>query len=435
MIWCRSALVGGQFRDAVSIGVDGSGRIDSITCSAPVGDSDLRLGSVAPGFVNTHSHLFHRALRGSVIGDDFWSWRDAMYRLAAALDPDTYYELARGVYAEMVAAGYTGVGEFHYLHHAPDGRRYPGHAMEQAVAHAAIDAGIRLVLLDTCYLHGGIGAELSPAQKRFGDGTATAWIERWHDLRDVLPSSPLVRLGAALHSVRALTPTECAAAVAGLPDDVPLHVHVSEQRRENEECLDMWGISPTQLLAEAGAASPRSTFVHATHISDADIALITQTGVTVSLCPTTEADLGDGIARISELIGARVPLSIGSDQNVVSDPFAEMRLLEATARLGSGRRGVLTAGQLWLVGTLMGQVSLYGDDAESVPGLRVGDWADLVEIDESSTRLAGVDPLQWPLTATADDVAATIVGGAPLPRRDGSGLRAALAGLREAAAA
>lgn len=434
-IHCRSALIEGRFADDVWIQVDVGGRIVDLAAGRPATRPapDLELGVVVPGFANTHSHLFHRALRGLSGGESFWSWRDAMYRIAGRLEPGSYRHLARVVFSEMLDAGYTSVCEFHYLHHRPDGAPYPGHDMEMAVAQGACEAGIRLTLLDTCYLHSGLGedgrgAPLTAEQTRFGDGSVEAWLDRWHRLRDALAGRfPQVQLGAALHSVRAVTGEEMATAVAGLPADVPLHLHLSEQPRENADCLAATGLTPTGVLARAGALSARTTLVHATHLSDTDIALIGESGAAVSLCPTTEGDLGDGIARIADLRAAGIPLAIGTDEDVVTDPFAELRMLESTARLAGGRRGVLDAAALWLAGAARSWGS---------PGLRVGDPADLAEVDPSSARLAGVDPLGWPLTAAADDVVTTVVGGqvvadaATAPVR-AEGLRAALADLKE----
>lgn len=450
MIRCRSALVDGAFVDNITIEVDDAGRIGRIVRGAtepatPASPDDLSLGAVVPGFANTHSHLFHRALRGRTGGDDFWSWRQGMYRIANLLEPMSYRRLARAVYAEMLEAGYTRVGEFHYVHHRPDGSPYPHHEMEIAIAEGAAEAGIRLTLLDTCYLHGGVseggvGVPLAPEQMRFGDGSVQGWLERWHGLRDDLARSfPEVTLGAALHSVRAVAPDEMAVAVSGLPADAPVHLHLSEQPRENQECLAVTGLTPTGVLDRAGALSARTTVVHATHLSDDDIARIAGSGTTVSLCPTTEGDLGDGIAPIGALSAAGVPLCIGTDEDVVTDPFTELRMVETTARLASGRRGVLDADRLWLAGTADGLHSLNPDRYPSAssgpdrrPGLRVGDPADLVEIDPSSTRLAGVDPLRWPLAAAAGDVVTTVVGGAVVPRRDPAELRGILAELEGA---
>ncbi|EGG26331.1 formimidoylglutamate deiminase [Propionibacterium sp. NM47_B9-13] len=399
-------------------------------------------GIAVPGFANTHSHVFHRGLRGAGEGEDFWSWRTEMYRLANRLNPDSYYRLARAAFAEMVAAGYTSVGEFHYVHHRPDGTPYRDHAMELALVNAAIDAGIRITVLDTCYLHAGPGAPLDADQARFGDGSVEGWLERWHALRNALPDSPLATMGAALHSVRAVSPDEMATAVSELPERVPIHIHVSEQPRENAECLAAHGLTPTAVLARAGVLSDRTTVVHATHLSDEDIAMIAASNTIVSLCPTTEADLGDGIARIGDLQEAGVRMAIGTDEDVVTDPFAELRMLESTARLATGTRGVVGCEALWKIGTRNGVESLR-PAAEPLPrqtstpgpgsaGLATGDPADIVVVEPSSARLAGVDPTRWPLVATANDVTATIVAG-EWNRRDatvGEDLRHVLDSLR-----
>lgn len=441
MIHCQSALIDGAFVPQVTIHTDETGTITAITTgplprsSARIGD--LHLGIVTPGFANTHSHLFHRGLRGFAGGQDFWSWRTEMYRMANRLEPEAYQRLALAVFTEMLDAGYTEVGEFHYLHHMRNGQPYPAHEMELAVARGAVEAGIRLTLLDTCYLHGGPGRALTSEQSRFNDGSVSRWLDRWHDLRsaiaDALPEHRIT-LGAALHSVRAVWPEEMAQAVDGLPSEIPLHIHLSEQPKENADCLAATGLTPTAVLDRAGVLSPRTTVVHATHLTDADIELLAASGTTVSLCPTTEADLGDGLARIDDLCAAGIPLTIGTDENVVSDPFAELRMLESTARLATGRRGVVSTSRLWMTGTSHGHRSLsrwHGETADRHrPGLRVGDPADLIEVDPSSQRLAGVDPMRWPMVAAAADVSTTVVGGRVVPRSSSAGLKSALAGVR-----
>ncbi|WP_277211175.1 formimidoylglutamate deiminase [Isoptericola croceus] len=428
--WCRRALVGGRFEEGVRIEADASGRVTRLTAGAGGDDAGLRLGTVVPGFGNAHSHLFHRALRGRTHADggDFWSWREQMYAVAGTLDPDRYRALAVAVFAEMRAAGYTAVGEFHYVHHRPDGTPYPDHEMELALADASEEAGIRLTLLDTCYLRGGLDRPLEPGQRRFGDGSAAAWLERWHRLRDRLGDRRLVTLGAAVHSVRAVTEADVATIVAGLPAGTPLHAHVSEQPLENEECLARTGLTPTGLLARAGALGSRLTAVHATHLTDTDVALLGGAGVSVALCPTTEADLADGIGPARTLAGAGVRVAIGSDQNAVIDPLLELRAAEAHERLASGRRGVFDPADLWLMGTAHGYTSLGLGDPRAVPGLAVGDHCDLVELDDASPRTVGSRPDQLVLTATAADVRTVVVGGRVRPAPD---VAALLAGALE----
>ncbi|MDL5351654.1 formimidoylglutamate deiminase [Microbacterium sp. zg-YB36] len=404
---CDTTLIGGSPVGSVRIHADPAGRIARIEVDTPPQDGDVRLGLVMPGAGNAHSHAFHRALRGRTHDDggDFWRWRERMYAAAARLEPDTYFVLARGVFGEMLAAGYTAVADFHYVHHRPDGTPYvPAHAMERALADAAADTGIRLTLLDTCYLTGGIATPLEGVQRRFGDATAAAWLERWHALRDAL--DPAVVVGAALHSVRAVPPDEIAAVVAGLPSDVPLHVHLSEQSQENADCLAAYGVTPTRLLADAGALSPRLSVVHATHLTEDDIGMLGGAEVTVVMCPTTEADLGDGIGPARRLADTGARIALGSDQNAVVDPFLEARALEAGERLASGRRGRFTPGELTTALTEHGYRALG-----RTGGIRVGADCDLVEIDATSARTVGADPAQVVLAATATDVQRVIVGG------------------------
>ncbi|TAM71180.1 MAG: formimidoylglutamate deiminase [Microbacteriaceae bacterium] len=376
----------------------------------------LTLGLVAPGFGNAHSHAFHRMLRGRTHdgGGDFWQWRKSMYAAADILDPGRYREVATGVFSEMVACGYTAVGEFHYVHHRPDGTPYdPAHGMELALADAAEAAGIRLVLLDTCYLAGGIGRAPEPSQRRFSDGSASAWLTRWTHLREALAGRPLVTLGAAIHSVRAV-PREAMAEIAReLPSDVPLHIHLSEQPRENLDCLAAYGRTPTALLAELGLLTPRLNAVHATHLTDEDIRMLGEASVGVVMCPTTEADLGDGIGPARRLADAGAHLAIGSDQNAFIDPLLELRGLEYGERLASGQRGRFSPAQLWHLGGAGGYRALgLGAGADGAgAGIAVGEYCDLVELDPSSLRTSGAEPAQLPMVATASDVTRVIVGG------------------------
>lgn len=413
VIWCRRALVGGGFHEATRIETDAAGRVAGLDVGVAAAGADVVLGTVVPGFGNAHSHLFHRALRGRTHGDGgtFWTWREQMYAVAGALDPARYRALAAAVFAEMLAAGYTAVGEFHYVHHRPDGTPYPDHEMELALADAAEEVGIRLTLLDTCYLRGGLDRPLEPSQRRFGDGSAEAWLERWHRLRDRVAGGPLVTLGAAVHSVRAVPEAAIAAVVAGLPPDIPLHAHVSEQPRENEECRARTGTTPTGVLARAGALGPRFTAVHATHLTEDDVALLGGARASIALCPTTEADLADGIGPARRLADAGARVAIGSDQNAVVDPLLELRAAEAHERLATGRRGVFDPAELWLLGTGNGYAALGLAEPRDVPGLAVGDPCDLVEIDDASVRTVGARPDQLPLVATAADVRTTVVGG------------------------
>ncbi len=361
-------------------------------------------GLVFPGFANVHSHAFHRALRGRThgAGGTFWTWRQAMYALAERLDPDSYLELATAVYAEMALAGIACVGEFHYLHHAPGGARYDDpNTMAEALRQAAANAGIRLTLLDTCYLAGGIDTPVSGPQQRFSDGTAEAWASRVAALKP----DETMRVGAAIHSVRAVPRPELAA-VASSDERRPLHAHLSEQPAENDACVAAYGRTPTELLHEAGVLSARSTAVHATHLSTRDIELLGTTRTGACFCPTTEADLADGIGPARELADAGSPLSLGSDQHAVVDPFVEARALEHGERLRTGQRGRFTPAELGIA--LTRHESLGWPD----------NHLDLVAVRTDSVRTAGCAPEQILLAATAADIHTVVVDG-KIVARDG----------------
>jgi len=410
-LFARHALLpSGPARD-VLIEIDG-GRFTAVTPGASPPLDAARLGGVVlPGFANAHSHAFHRALRGRTHagGGTFWTWRDAMYTLASRLDPDSYLALARAVYAEMALAGITTVGEFHYVHHAPGGQPYRDpNAMGHALQQAAADAGIRLTLLDTCYLEGGLGASghlpLDELQLRFSDKTVDAWASRVGDIE----GRPGTLTGAAIHSVRAVARddlTRVAAASAGRP----LHVHLSEQPAENHAAQAYYGRTPTALLGESGALTPRTTAVHATHLSEDDIRILGDAQVTACFCPTTEQDLADGIGPARALADAGARLSLGSDQNAVVDLIGEARALESGERLASLRRGRFRPDELLAAATAHGSLG-WPDAGAIAPGMR----ADLVCVRTDTVRTAGADPAQILLAATAADIDSVWVDGAPV---------------------
>lgn len=415
--WAARAVVGGRVLEGVAFSADAAGRVDSWRAGVRAPAAALAFGLITPGFANAHSHAFHRRLRGRThsLGGDFWRWREAMYAAAEDLEPDTYHELATGLFRELAGAGYTAVGEFHYLRHRRDGSPYPSNAMELALAEAARDAGIRLTLLDACYLTGGIGQELTGAQRRFGDGDAAGWLDRWGRLRDALAAPAdtfgLVRLGAAAHSVRAVPPAGLARIAAELPAGVPIHTHLSETPQENRDCVRAYGLTPTQVMAEAGLLGPRLAAVHATHLTPDDIVALGASGATVVACPTTEADLGDGIGPARALADAGARLAIGSDQQVVIDPFRELASLEGHQRLALRRRGVFSPPELWRAGQADGYRCLGFD-----PPLELGGPCDFIELDPASPRTAGSQPDQIIFAAGPADVLRTVVGGRPVGR-------------------
>ncbi len=279
----NALLPDGVVRDC-RITVDAA-RFVSVEPNASPEDAQRLPGVVLPGFANAHSHAFHRALRGRThdAGGDFWTWRDAMYAVAERLEPDSYLALARATYAEMALAGATAVAEFHYLHHGPGGRPYEDpNVMADALAQAAADAGIRLTLLDSCYLAGGLDADghqpLAGAQQRFGDADAEAWAAR----RSAWTPPDGVTLGAAVHSVRAV-PRDQLPTVVKASAAAPLHVHLSEQPAENAATEAAYGCTATALLAEVGALGPATTAVHATHVVTADVELLGDSRTAVCL--------------------------------------------------------------------------------------------------------------------------------------------------------
>jgi formiminoglutamate deiminase len=380
------------------------GRFAAVTVGGDPRDAQRLPGLVLTGFANAHSHAFHRALRGRThdSGGTFWTWRERMYAVADRLDPDSYLALARATYAEMALAGVTSVGEFHYLHHDRAGVRYADpNAMAEALRQAATDAGIRLTLLDACYLSAGLaGEELAPVQRRFSDGTAEAWAERV----SALDASDGFTVGAAIHSVRAV-PRDAIPTIVSAAAYRPLHVHVSEQPAENDACLAAYGRTPTALLDENGALGPETTAVHATHLTDSDIRLLTRSVVTVCMCPTTERDLADGVGRARALQW----LSLGSDQHAVIDLFEEARALELDERLISLHRGRFTTDELH--GAMTAHSGIGWSDAGS---LTVGARADLVAVRLDSVRTAGIDPDQIVFAASAADVDTVVVDGVPV---------------------
>ncbi|HEX4728904.1 MAG TPA: formimidoylglutamate deiminase [Jatrophihabitans sp.] len=376
-------------------------------------DTELA-GLVLPGLANTHSHAFHRALRGRTHdgGGTFWTWREQMYAIAGRLEPDSYYRLARAAYAEMALAGVSAVGEFHYLHHRADGTGYqPANEFGRVLIQAAAEAGIRICLLDTCYLAGGLDqtgyAPLSGVHRRFSDGSAAGWRDRVTALAAEFDGADRVRIGAAIHSVRAV-PDDQLAEVLRWAAGRPVHAHVSEQPAENQACLRMHGRTPTRLLAEHGFGGPLHTAVHATHLTEDDIAWYGSSQTTVSFCPSTERDLADGIGPASALAAAGARLSLGSDQNATVDLLAEAQALELDDRLASLRRGRFSPAALVDSLTTVGQASLGFADAGR---FAVGQRADLVAIRLDTVRTAGVLPGQAIMAAGAPDVHTVLVDG------------------------
>ncbi len=394
---------------------ESEGRIRELTAlgerAAPQG-AVVCSGLTIPGLANAHSHCFHRALRGGTEdpgAPDFWSWRDRMYQLAGRLTPDSFHRLARATFGEMALAGITTVGEFHYLHHDPDGTPYPGREMEAALIAAADEAGIRLTLLDTCYLRPGFeGATLEGAAARFSDGDPTAWVRRV----ERLPEGPNLKIGAAAHSVRALDEGAIRVVAAWARERrAPLHLHLSEQVAENEACLRATGRTPTALLAQLGALGPTTTVVHAIHVTSQDIRSLGGSGTGVCVCPTTERDLADGVCPARALADAGSPLSLGTDSNSVIDLFEEARAVELDQRLVSQRRCLHSSEELLAAATGGGARALGWEAGVLEPGM----LADFVTLDLETPRLAGAQEQDLVprvvYGASPADVRLVVVGG------------------------
>jgi formimidoylglutamate deiminase len=325
-----------------------------------------------PGFVNAHSHAFQRLLRGRTEGADFWSWRDAMLELAGRVTTEQVREDYRWVYEEMRGAGYTAVGEFHYL----------GIREARAAADAANEADVTLVLLYVAYARGGID--------RFRQASVGDYLRGLEELRDAG-----LRVGVAPHSVRAC-PREWLEALGRYAAEhaLPLHVHADEQPREIEECRAEHGLRPIELLAASGCLGPQTTVVHATHADGSELDLLADAGARICACPTTEANLGDGFLPVERVLHRRIGLCIGSDSNVRVDPLEELRELDGIARRQAGRRDVLTVDALLSIGSDEGAASLGLDDWPSI------------EIDVNHPQLRAVDD---PLCALVHGCSADVV--------------------------
>jgi formimidoylglutamate deiminase len=313
-----------------------------------------------PGFVNAHSHAFQRALRGRTEGGDFWAWREAMLDMAGALTPGQVRKGYADTYREMRQAGYTAVGEFHYI----------GLEEAQAALEAAEEGGIAIVLLLAAYARGGLD--------RFRQESVSAYLEQVDSLR-----SRGATVGVAPHSVRAC-PAEWLEEIGRYAEreQLVLHVHADEQPREIEECLEEHGLRPIELLARTGCLGPRTTVVHATHADDRELDLLADARARICLCPTTEANLGDGFPPLEAILEREIPLCIGSDSNVRIDPLEELREIEGIARRQALRRNVIPPDRLLQIGSAGGAAGLGLDQWEGI------------EVDLEHPSLAGIEPTE-----------------------------------------
>lgn len=402
------AYIDDRFRpDMVVVFDEQDGRIQRVQPLAEL-RPDVELERCAgcallPGLVNAHSHAFQRAIRGRTQwrppGEhaDFWSWREAMYRAVLRLSPEDMFELARFCFIEMLLAGYTTVGEFHYVQRDEHGAEYADpNELALQVIRAAQEVGIRIALLNVCYVTGGVGEPLREEQRRFGTPDLDRYLANSGRLRTQVKGLPDVSVGLAPHSLRAV-PREWLGPIASQAreQDLPLHMHVAEQPAEVDACVRTYGKRPGELLADLGVLDGWFTAVHATHLSATEIRAFGQAAITVCACPTTERDLGDGIPAAPELVGAGVRLCIGSDSQTIIDPWEEMRSIEYHTRLAKLRRVVL-AEEVGHGRSEVGPLLMRAGGANGAVSLKLeagaigaGKQADFVVIDLAHPSLSG----------------------------------------------
>ncbi len=407
------------FADGVRLAIDATGHF--APAAAPGGGE--RLGRfVVPGMPNLHSHAFQRAMAGlaerrGASEDSFWTWREVMYAFAGRIGPDELRAIAAQLYVEMLEAGYTQVCEFHYLHHQPDGRPYAGAAaMSLALIEAAQEAGIGLTLLPTLYLSGGFdGRALGERQRRFGHDV-DAYLRLLERLRAL--QSPMLRVGIALHSLRAVPEDALRIVLASeAARDCPIHIHIAEQIGEVQDCLAIRNARPVQWLLDPAEVDARWCLVHATHLDEAETRRLAASGAVAGLCPTTEANLGDGLFPLKAYLDAGGALGIGSDSHISVSPVEELRWLEYGQRLVTRHRNISASAATPSSGeTLLAQALAGGAQASGVELGRLGHGrADLLVLDDASPLLAGRDAAHaidtWIFAGNSNLVRDVMVGG------------------------
>jgi formimidoylglutamate deiminase len=401
-LFAREAFLPGGWAPDVALELAPDGTILAVEPGAEPRGAERIEGAVLPGMPNLHSHAFQRAMAGSAErrgaggDDDFWSWREAMYALAERLEPDALRALATDVYRAMLAAGYTAVAEFHYLHRDPRGVWYADRAvMARALIEAAREAGIAICLLPALYTHGDVGgAPLRAEQRRFAVGVEDV-LDIARTLRRAYAGDPDVVVGACAHSLRAVRPEELRDLLDGAPRDVPIHLHAAEQVREVDAVRAALGAPPVAWLLETFAVDARWCLIHATHLERRERDELARSGAVAGLCPTTEANLGDGVFPLGPYLAAGGAFGVGSDSNVTLAPTEELRWLEYGQRLAHQRRlvGALepgaSVGETLYARAAAGGAQACGFAAGALaPGLR----ADLIVLDDMAPPLVGAPP-------------------------------------------
>lgn len=396
-LWAPQAWVGGRWVESVLLEVGADGHWASVRSDVAVpAEATVLAGAALPGLVDAHSHAFQRAFAGlaerrDTEHDDFWSWRDRMYQVALRVSPEQLRDIAAQLYVELLRGGYTQVCEFHYLQHAPDGSAYAdAGTLSWALADAAAETGIGLTLLPVLYERAGFAQPtLRPDQRRFAtDADAVLALQRAAEQRGL-------NCGVAIHSLRAATPSSIARLAEGASHG-PIHIHVAEQTTEVDDCLAATGQRPIDWLAAHTAMDARWHLVHATHATPQEIDAVAASGAGVVICPTTEANLGDGLPDLPRWLAAGVPLSIGSDSNVGRDLLEELRLLEYGQRLALRRRNVAAApGTAPATAARLFECTVDGGAAAAgftSWGFVAGARADLLVVDPACDALRGVPP-------------------------------------------
>jgi len=406
------------WRSDAGFDIDDHGRIRALVAAEPTASSSW----VVPGVANLHSHAFQRAMAGLAERqtnpeDSFWTWRETMYRFAARFTPELLQAVATQLYVEMLEAGYTTVCEFHYLHHAPDGRPYDDPAaMSRALIAAARDAGIRLTLLPVLYMTGGFdGRALGERQRRFGHD-----VDAYLRLIDTLceDADPMLHVGCALHSLRAVPPDAMRAVLDALPPSMPVHIHIAEQIGEVQDSLALRDARPVEWLLANANVDSRWTLVHATHLTPAETQGIARSGATVAICPTTEANLGDGLFPLREYLDAGGRWGIGSDSHISVSPVEELRWLEYGQRLVTRHRNIAVRADSPSVGeTLLSDVarSARFSTGHAIGTFAVDEYADAVVLDTDAPALFGLkadDAIdRWIFSGNRPLVRDVVVGG------------------------
>ncbi|MGV3620835.1 MAG: formimidoylglutamate deiminase [Archangium sp.] len=424
-----AVVVGGVLQRGVSLLISDDGVVlPSDANVRDVVDVPMPGRLVVPGFVNGHSHAFQRVLRGRTEflakgheRDDFWSWREAMYAAATALSPEQLYDVSRQCFLEMALAGVTTVGEFHYVHHQPDGTPYDDvQLLARQVIAAARDVGLRIVLLRVGYARAGFGLAPNPRQKRFIEPDVETYLARTNELAQLTRHDPLVTVGLAPHSVRAV-PRSWLSTIAREWTQGPLHMHVSEQPAELRACEAEYGMTPVKLLESEGLLSERFTAVHAIHLHDAEVAALGAAKSVVCACPSTERNLGDGIVKADELLAAGAHVSLGTDSHAHIGLLEEAQMLEGHLRLLRLRRNVLDPGQGapdGVAARLLTSLTLAGDRSLGLSPctLAPGSRADFVSLDLQHPTVLGVNDTRVLMGAPSSAVRDVVVGGRTIVR-------------------